>query len=115
PLEGQSLAPAQQQMVNILAGQTSGLAPVLFMTGSPQPGPGPHPSLMIDLDFDPGSTRVITWTLAAQDSAEDSFDLARRTPLVRGMRNAPASNSWTRVTCSTSAPAIQTGTRRWRS
>ncbi len=79
PLEGQSLAPAQQQMVNILAGQTSGLAPVLFMTGSPQPGPGPHPSLMIDLDFDPGSTRVITWTLAAQDSAEDSFDLARRT------------------------------------
>lgn len=79
PLDGQSLAPAQQQMVNVLAGQTSGLAPVLFMTGGPQPGPGPHPSLTIDLDFDPGTTRVMAWALAAEDSAEASFDLARRT------------------------------------
>ncbi|MCQ3938358.1 MAG: hypothetical protein DPW18_15115 [Chloroflexi bacterium] len=33
PLNGQSIIPTQQQLVNILAGQTSGIAPVIFMTG----------------------------------------------------------------------------------
>ncbi|HNK64174.1 MAG TPA: hypothetical protein PLE14_08955, partial [Anaerolineales bacterium] len=32
PLNGQSIIPTQQQLVNILAGQTSGIAPVIFMT-----------------------------------------------------------------------------------
>jgi hypothetical protein len=78
PLDGQSLAPVQQQMVNILAGQSGGLAPVLFLTGSPKPGAGPHPSLAIDLDFDSGTTRVITWALAAEASTAASFELARQ-------------------------------------
>ena len=37
------------QMVNILAGQTGGLFPVLFMTGGPAAGSGPYPSLFLDL------------------------------------------------------------------
>lgn len=79
PLDGQSLAHTQQQMVNVLAGQTGGLAPVLFMTGGPSAGPGPHPSLALDLQFDPGQTRILTWALASEASAESSFELARRT------------------------------------
>ncbi len=79
PLDGQPLSHTQQQMVNVLAGQTSGLAPVLFMTGGPSAGPGPHPSLALDLQFDPGQTRAITWTLASEASAEASLELARRT------------------------------------
>jgi len=79
PLDGQSLSNTQQQMVNILAGQTGGLAPVLFTTGGPGAGPGPHPSLALDLQFDPGLTRAITWALASEASAEASFELARRT------------------------------------
>lgn len=79
PLDGQSIAHTQQQMVNVLAGQTGGLAPVLFMTGGPSAGPGPHPSLALDLQFDAGLTRTITWTLASEASVEASFELARRT------------------------------------
>lgn len=79
PLDGQPFSHTQQQMVNILAGQTGGLAPVLFMTGGPSAGPGPHPSLALDLQFDPGLTRTITWALASEASAETSFELARRT------------------------------------
>ena len=79
PLDGQSFATAQQQMVNILAGQTGGLAPILFMTGGPNPGAGPHPSLTVDLELDPRATRTLTWTLASEASAESSFELARHT------------------------------------
>jgi hypothetical protein len=78
PLDGQSFAPAQQQMVNILVGHTSGLAPVLFMSGGPNPGSGPHPSLAIGLELDPSATRSIAWTLASESSPEASFELARQ-------------------------------------
>lgn len=78
PLDGQSLAHSQQQMVNVLSGMTSGLSPVLFMTGGPKPGPGPHPSLLVVLDFEPGATRTLTWVLATEESLEESFELARQ-------------------------------------
>ncbi len=79
PLDGQGLSPVQQQMVNVLVGQTSGLTPVLFMTGGPKPGPGPHATLMLDLELGPGATRQLTFALAAKDSLAASFELARHT------------------------------------
>jgi len=79
PIDGQGMSAAQVQMVNILAGQTGGLYPVLFMTGGPAHGSGPHPSLFLDLELGPGATRQLTWTQAATDSLQTSFDLARQT------------------------------------
>jgi hypothetical protein len=79
PLEGQSLTPLQQQLVNILAGQTGGLFPAVFMTGGPKPGPGPHPSLMLDLELGPGMTRQLTFAQAAKETLKESFELARHT------------------------------------
>ena len=79
PLDGQPLKDSQQQMVNVLAGETARLFPVIFMTGGPQFGSGPHPSLTLALDFDPGSSRQVSWAIGSADSAEASFDLARRT------------------------------------
>jgi hypothetical protein len=78
PLEGQSLAPASMHSVNVLTGQTSGLAPVVFLTGGPQTGPAPYPSLAMDLSLAPGSSRCLTWVQAALASASDSFEFARR-------------------------------------
>jgi len=78
PIDGQSMAPKQMQMVNVLAGQTSGLFPVLFMTGGPAHGTGPHPSLFMDLELGPGATRQLTWCQATTDSLQASFDLARQ-------------------------------------
>lgn len=78
PLDGQAIIPTQQQLVNILAGQTGGIAPVIFMTGGPKHGPGPHSSLMLDLELGPGASRQIAFAEAALDTVADSFDLARR-------------------------------------
>ncbi|MCA1899794.1 MAG: hypothetical protein LDL50_03690, partial [Chloroflexi bacterium] len=79
PLEGQSIVPTQQQLVNILAGQTSGIAPVLFMTGGPTHGSGVYPSLSLKLELGPGATRQIAFAEAALDTVASSFELARHT------------------------------------
>jgi len=78
-LNGQSIIPTQQQLVNILAGQTSGIAPVIFMTGGPKHGPGPHASLLLDLELGPGATRTLSFAQAALDTIPAGFDLARKT------------------------------------
>lgn len=78
PIEGQSMASTQVQMVNVLAGQTGGLFPVIFMTGGPAHGAGPRPSLLLDLELGPGATRQLTWAQAATDTLQASFDLARQ-------------------------------------
>jgi len=78
PIDGWGMAPKQIQMINILAGGTSGLYPVIYLTGGPVPGPGPHPSLSLDLELGPGATRQFTWTHAATDDVQTSFDLARQ-------------------------------------
>lgn len=77
PLDGHAFSHTQMQMVNVLIGQTSGLVPLLFMTGGPLPGPGPQPSLMIDLELDPGISRQLTWSQAATSEHQTSFDTAR--------------------------------------
>jgi hypothetical protein len=77
PLDGQSLAPLSMQTVNILSGRSADLAPVIFLTGGPQPGPGPYPSLAIDLALAAGETRTLTWAQAALATPKDSFELAR--------------------------------------
>ena len=64
-------------MVNVLVGQTSGLVPLLFLTGGPLPGPGPQPSLMVELDLAPGASRQLTWSQAATAGHQTSFDTAR--------------------------------------
>jgi hypothetical protein len=79
PLNGQSIIPTQQQLANILAGQTSGIAPVIFMTGGPKHGPGPHASLILDLELGSGATRTISFAEAALDTIPEAFDLARKT------------------------------------
>ncbi|NJC95207.1 MAG: hypothetical protein FIB03_02540 [Anaerolineae bacterium] len=79
PIDGQIMVATQMQMVNVLAGQTGGLFPVLFLTGGPAHGSGPHPSLFLDLELGPGATRQLTWTQAAADILQAAFDLARQT------------------------------------
>jgi len=79
PIDGQAMTSTQTQMVNVLAGQTSGLFPVLFLTGGPAPGSGPYPSLFLDLDLGPGATRILTWVQAATNDLQSSCDVARQT------------------------------------
>jgi hypothetical protein len=78
PLDGQRLSTLLIQSVNVLAGSTSGLAPVIFLTGGPQPGPGPYPSLSLELVLEAGAARSLTWVMAALSDPSASFELARR-------------------------------------
>ena len=79
PLDGQSLAPFPIQSVNVLAGRSSNLAPIIFLTGGPQPGPGPYPSMALNLVLRPGETRTLTWVQAALSTPKESLELARLT------------------------------------
>ena len=78
PLEGKSLSFSQQHMVNVLSGRTSGLIPLIFVTGGPNLGPGPHPSLALNVVLESGASRSVTWCIAAENSLEASFELARK-------------------------------------
>jgi hypothetical protein len=78
PLEGQSMTATQMQMIHVLAGETGGLFPVLFLTGGPAPARSPHPSLSLDLELGPGARRQFTWVQAATAALQTSFDLARQ-------------------------------------
>jgi hypothetical protein len=78
PLDGQTFAPAQIQMVNVLTARTGGLAPLLFLTGGPDSGAGTYPSLFVDLDLAPGASRQLTWVQVALATHEASYELARR-------------------------------------
>lgn len=77
PFDGHNITSIQHQMVNVLAGQTSGLVPLVFMTGGPKHGPGPHPSLLLELELGPGAARQFTFAQAALDTIPASFERAR--------------------------------------
>jgi hypothetical protein len=79
PIEGQSLAASSLQSVNVLAGKTSDLEPVVFLTGGPLHGPGPNTSLLLDVKLSPLASRNFTWVQAALTDTQASFDLARHT------------------------------------
>ena len=76
-LDGRGLTPTQQQMVNVLAGQTSGLTPVIFMTGGARHGPGPNESLLLEVELGPGARRTLGFAEAALTEIPASFELAR--------------------------------------
>lgn len=78
PTEGERMSPLELQGVSVLAGKTTGLQPVIFMTGGATPRSSPYPALCLDIDLAPGATRSFTWCHAALPQVDASFDLARR-------------------------------------
>ncbi len=108
-IDGQGITPTQMQLVNVLAGQTGGLYPVLFMTGGPAHGSGPHPSLFLDLELGPGATRQLTWTQAATGTLQASFELARQT----AARPWEAERARLELLNSSQTVEIRTGDKDW--
>lgn len=109
PIDGQGMTGNQHQLVNVLVGQTSGLFPLLFLTGGPAHGTGTHPSLFLDLELGPGATRQLTWTQAACDSAQASFDLARQS----AARPWEAERARLELLHSSQTVDIHTGDKEW--
>ncbi len=79
PIDGSIFQPENIQGVNILAGKTGDLSPLLFLTGGPAHASAPHPSLNLNIDLATGGKRQISWAQAALEEKEESFELARKT------------------------------------
>lgn len=79
PLDGQAFFAAQSQMVNVVTGTTGGLAPLLYMTGSPNSITAPYPALTVELDLAPSASRQAAWALASLAASGPSYELARKT------------------------------------
>jgi len=109
PVNGQVMSATQMSLVYVLAGQTGGLFPVLFLTGGPAPGSGPHPSLYLDLELGPGATRQLTFTQAAADELQRSFELARQT----AARPWEAERARLELLNTSQTVDIRTGDREW--
>jgi len=78
PTEGQRMAPAELHTAPVLSGLTSGLAPVVFLTGGPQAVSSPYSALNLEIELPPGASRCFTWCHAALNDVEASFALARQ-------------------------------------
>jgi len=76
---GRRMNPVEMSAATVLAGQTSELYPVVFLTGGAKPGVGAYPSLVLNLEIGPYETYRLFWAQAACGSSEASFDLARAT------------------------------------
>ena len=109
PLEGKGLSPLLIHSANVLSGNTGDLAPVIFLTGGPQPGHGPYPSLSIELELTAGAARSLTWVQAALSNPSDSFELARRT----ATRSWEAERARIELVNTAQTVEIQTGDPEW--
>ena len=75
---GQRMAPMDIGLSHLLAGKTTNLAPVLYLTGIVQPGLGPYPALSHSLELAPNEMRPSTWVSTAMATPEMAFAQARQ-------------------------------------
>ena len=78
PDAGTPMKPEHKNIVNVLQGATKGLVPVMFITGGPDFTSTPKPALTSDIFLAPKESKTRTWAIASKESAEDSFETARR-------------------------------------
>lgn len=109
PLDGKSFTIIQTQAVHVLSGSTSGLSPVIFLTGGPEPGSESHPSLRLNLDLGPGAKRRFTWAQAALAEQAESFEAARKA----AARPWDAEQARIELTNESQTVEIHTGDTQW--
>lgn len=79
PLDGgQTLREVSAEGAVILAGQSGGLAPVIFMAGGAIGDSVTYPGLALEQLLAPGVPSVIRWAQAGLADQEQSFELARK-------------------------------------
>ena len=75
--EGQRMASLEIQATTVICGRSANLSPLLFLTGGPAIASGPYPALSLGFDIPSNGSRQVTWSHAALETPEDSFELAR--------------------------------------
>ena len=75
--EGNRMSTKEIGLTTILAGETTNLIPVLFLTGGAQPGKSPYPSLNLSYDIPPKEVQEIQWVQATLTELNASYELAK--------------------------------------
>lgn len=75
--DGQRMAPQMIENATVLVGETSGLVPVLFMTGGAHASSGPYSALELPVDLGPGEKRMLQWVLSATQDTQESYQNIR--------------------------------------
>jgi hypothetical protein len=75
--DGRRMAVDEIELSTILAGQTSDLFPVFFLTGSVQAGNSPYPSLNSPIEIPPHAKHESRWVNASLGEMNSSFKLAK--------------------------------------
>ncbi len=74
---GTRMSTQEIELSTVLAGQTTELAPVLFLTGGAMPGKSPYPSLDLSFTLAPRATQEYRWVHAALEDLDHSYALAK--------------------------------------
>jgi hypothetical protein len=74
---GKRMAVEEIGLTTVLAGQTSNISPVLFLTGGVQPGNSPYPSLNLSDDIPPHGEQESRWVTVSRVDIDTSFGLAK--------------------------------------
>jgi len=83
PNQGQRMTAIEIESATVLCGETDGLFPILFNTGSPKEGSGSYPSIMSSIELEPDEERQFTCIVAVKTNREESFSLAREIATMR--------------------------------
>jgi hypothetical protein len=81
------MAPLEIDATQILAGNSNGLAPVVFLTGGPSAGTTPYPALTLNLELAAQEQRLITWTQAALADSVLLLSLPGKSPPKTGRQS----------------------------
>ena len=75
--DGNRMSATEIGLTTILAGETTSLFPVLFLTGGAQPGKSPYPSLSLSYDISPKGMQETQWVHATLTELNASYALAK--------------------------------------
>jgi hypothetical protein len=78
PTDGQRMAIAEIDAVQLLWGKTELLHPTIYLTGGAEQGNGSFPALTRTLELPPGASQELTWSHAACPDRDLSFKTARQ-------------------------------------
>lgn len=78
PHDGERMAPTEFGATSVLAGQSAGLSPVVFITSGAQIVSSPYPALLCDCTLDPQESHTYLWVHGAKINPQLSFELTQQ-------------------------------------
>ncbi len=106
--EGSRMVLNEIEMATLLAGKTTNIFPVLFLTGGAQAGKSAYPSLQLSFTIPPHGDQEASWVHASLDAVDNSYEQ------IKEVVNKNWSAEIARVTrINSNGLEIHTGNKHW--